>query len=201
MGPMDFVSAVVLLLIVTDPLGNLPVVVSCLEGTKRPYFFVGREVALATLVLILSLVFGPWLLQVLELSQEALRLAGGIILFLIAIKLIFPTDTSWMGVKEGEEPWLFPLAVPLVAGPSAVATVTLFSAQHPDKLGIWIGAILVVMGISFVSFSFAPALHKIVGHRALAAIEKLMGMLLTVIATQMIISGVKEIFQIPLVSG
>lgn len=120
---MDLVSAVVLLLIVTDPLGNLPIVIACLEGTKRPHFFVAREVALAAIVLILSLFFGPWLLEILNLSEEALRLAGGIVLFLIAIKLIFPTDTSWMGVKEGEEPWLFPVAVPLVAGPSAVATV------------------------------------------------------------------------------
>jgi multiple antibiotic resistance protein len=198
---MDLVSAVVLLLIVTDPLGNLPVVVTCLEGTKRPYFFVAREVALAALVLILSLFIGPWLLQVLDLSQEALRLAGGIILFLIAIKLIFPSDTSWMGVKQGEEPWLFPLAVPLVAGPSAVATVTLFAAQQPDKIGIWTAAILITMSISCVSFSFAPVLHRIVGHRALAAFEKLMGMLLTVIATQMIISGVEEIFNIPVGGG
>lgn len=198
---MDLVSAVVLLLIVTDPLGNLPIVLACLEGTKRPHFFIAREVALAAMVLIFSLFFGPWLLKILNLSQEALRLAGGIVLFLIAIKLIFPTDTSWMGVKQGEEPWLFPLAVPLVAGPSAVATVMLFSAQHPDKMGIWVIAILISMSVSLITFSFAPFIHRIVGHRALSAFERLMGMLLTVIATQMIISGIKEIFQLPVTGG
>ncbi|MEX0324353.1 MAG: MarC family protein [Puniceicoccaceae bacterium] len=198
---MDLISAIVLLLIVTDPLGNLPIVMTCLEGTKRPHFFVAREVALATMVLMISLFLGPWLLQVLGLSQEALRLAGGIVLFLIAIKLIFPTDTSWMGVRQGEEPLLFPLAVPLVAGPSAVATVTLFSAQHPDKMGIWVIAILSSMSVSLTTFSFAPVLHKAVGHRALAAFERLMGMLLTVIATQMMISGIKEIFNIPVSGG
>lgn len=198
---MDLVSAVVLLMIVTDPLGNLPIVIACLEGTKRPHFFVAREVFLAAIVLILSLFFGPWLLEILNLSEEALRLAGGIVLFLIAIKLIFPTDTSWMGVKEGEEPWLFPVAVPLVAGPSAVATVMLFSAQHPDKMGVWVIAILISMSVSLLTFSFAPVLHRIVGHRALSAFQRLMGMLLTVIATQMIISGIKEIFQLPVTGG
>jgi len=194
---MDLVSAIVLLLIVTDPLGNLPMVIACLEGTRRPQFFVTREVILATLVLILSLFFGPLMLKILNLSEEALRLAGGIVLFLIAIKLIFPTDTSWLGVKHGEEPLLFPLAVPLVAGPSAVATVMLFAAQHPTKMGIWVIAILISMLVSLVTFSFAPLLHRIVGNRALAAFQRLMGMLLTVIATEMIISGIKEIFLLP----
>lgn len=198
---MDLVSAVILLLIVTDPLGNLPIVMACLEGSKHPRFFVSREVLLATIVLILSLFFGPWFLRVLDLTEEALRLAGGIVLFLIAIKLIFPSDTSWMGVKHGEEPLLFPLAVPLVAGPSAVATVMLFSAQYPDRMGIWVIAILISMLASLVTFLFAPLLHKIVGNRALAAFQRLMGMLLTVIATQMIISGIKVIFLTPVQGG
>jgi small neutral amino acid transporter SnatA (MarC family) len=114
---MDLVSAIFLLVIVTDPLGNLPMVLACLEGTKRPYRFILREVVLAFLVLLAALFAGPLLLRLLDLSEEALRLAGGIILFLIALKLIFPSDTSWMGVKQGEEPILFPLAVPLVAVP------------------------------------------------------------------------------------
>ncbi len=200
-GGMDLLSAIILLLIVTDPLGNLPIVMSCLEGTKRPHFFISREVALAALVLILSLFFGPWLLRILDLSQEALQLAGGIVLFLIAIKLIFPSDTTWMGVRQGEEPWLFPLAVPLVAGPSAVATVMLFSAQYPDRMGVWVVAIIISMLVSLVIFFFAPILHRLVGRRALAAFQRLMGMLLTVIAVQMVISGIKEIFGLPGVGG
>jgi len=191
---MDLISAIVLLIIVTDPLGNLPMVIACLEGTRRPQRFVTREVILATLVLLVSLFLGPGLLRLLHLSQEALRVAGGIILFLIAVKMIFPTDTSWMGVKTGEEPILFPLAVPLVAGPSAMATVMLFSAQYPDRMGVWVVAILVAMVISLLVFSFAPVLHRIVGNRALSAFQRLMGMLLTVIAIQMLISGIKEVF-------
>lgn len=191
---MDLLSAIVLLVIVTDPLGNLPIVMACLEGTRRPMFFIAREVFLALLILVAFLLVGPLLLRLLELSQEALRLAGGIILFLIAIKMIFPTDTSWLGVHDGEEPILFPLAVPLVAGPSAVATVTLFSAQHPDRMGIWLIAIVVSMAVSLLVFSFAPVLHRVMGHRGLAAVERLMGMLLTVIAVQMLISGIEDVY-------
>jgi multiple antibiotic resistance protein len=194
---MDLVSAITLLIIVTDPLGNLPMVLTCLEGTKRPYRFVAREVCLATLVLVFALFLGPGLLKMLHLSEEALQLAGGIVLFLIAIKLVFPTDTSWMGVKQGEEPILFPLAVPLVAGPSAVATVMLFAAQYPERMGIWVIAILVAMSASLVAFLFAPVVHRFVGHRGLSAFQRLMGMLLTVIAVQMLITAIREIFLMP----
>lgn len=190
---MDLLSAIILLIIVTDPVGNLPIVVSCLKRTKRPYFFISREVALAFGVLVLALLLGPSLLRVLGLSEEALRLAGGIVLFLIAIKLIFPSDSSWLGNHEDDEPILFPLAVPLVAGPSAVATVTLFSAQYPERMGIWIIAIAVSMSVSLILFMFAPTVHRIMGQRALAAVERLMGMLLTVIAVQMLISGLREV--------
>lgn len=198
---MDLISAIILLVIVTDPLGNLPIVMTCLEGTKRPYRFITREVILATIVLLAALFLGPALLRLLHLSEEALRLAGGIVLFLIAIKLIFPTDTSWMGVKKGEEPILFPLAVPLVAGPSAVATVMLFAAQYPQRMGIWVIAILVTMAVSLVAFFFAPAVNRIVGHRGLSAFQRLMGMLLTVIAVQMLITALKEIFIFPAAGG
>lgn len=191
---MDLVSAIILLVIVTDPLGNLPIVVACLEGTKRPVFFIAREIVLAFLVLLLFLFVGPSLLRLLDLSQEAMRLAGGIILFIISIKLIFPTDTSWLGVHDDEEPILFPLAVPLIAGPSAVATVTLFSAQYPDRMGVWFLAITVTMLVSLTVFLFAPVLHRFMGHRGLAAIERLMGMLLTAISVEMMLAGVKEVF-------
>jgi multiple antibiotic resistance protein len=198
---MDLLSAIILLVIVTDPLGNLPIVMTCLEGTRRPYWFITREVILATIVLVMALFLGPGLLKLLHLSEEALRLAGGIVLFLIAIKLIFPTDTSWMGVKHGEEPILFPLAVPLVAGPSAVATVMLFAAQYPQRMGIWVMAILVSMVVSLVAFLFAPVVNRVVGHRGLSAFQRLMGMLLTVIAVQMLITAVEEIFMTSPVGG
>ena len=198
---MDLVSAIILLLIVTDPLGNLPMVMVCLERTKRPYRFVTREVLLSCLLLIASLFLGPGLLRLLDLSQEALQLSGGIVLFLIAIKLIFPTDTSWMGVKDGEEPFLFPVAVPLIAGPSAMTTVMLFAAQSPDKMGVWVVAILVSMLVSLVAFFFAPTLQRFVGNRGLSAFQRLMGMLLCVISVQMLITGIKLVFMIPVVGG
>jgi multiple antibiotic resistance protein len=198
---MDLVSAIVLLLIVTDPLGNLPLLIVCLEGTKRPYRFVTREVFLACLVLVVSLFVGPSLMRLLHLSAEALQLAGGIVLFLIAIKLIFPTDISWIGLKKGEEPFLFPVAVPLVSGPSAVATVMLFSAQYPDRMGVWVVAIVVTMIISLLIFLFAPALQRAVGDKGLAAFQRLMGLLLCAISVQMLITAIKTVFMIPVAGG
>lgn len=190
---MDLASAVALLVIVTDPLGNLPIVMACLEGTRRPQRFIVREVALAFLVLTGFLFLGPRLLAILDLSEEALRLAGGIILFLIAIKMIFPSDSGWLGVKQGEEPILFPLAVPLVAGPSAAATVTLFAAQYPERLHTWWLAIAITMLVSLVVFLFAPLLHRWMGNRGLHAVERLMGLLLTAVAVQMMVSGVEQV--------
>lgn len=195
---MDLLSATLLLIIVTDPLGNIPMVISCLEGTRNKRLFIIREIFFAFVVLVVFLFFGPGLLGILDLSEEAVRLAGGIILFIIAIKMIFPTDTSWLGVKEGEEPMLFPLAVPLVAGPSAVATVIFFAAQHSDMMGILFLAILIAMAVSLITFWFASVLHRFMGHRGLAAMQRLMGMLLTAIAVQMLINGLNEVFSAPL---
>jgi multiple antibiotic resistance protein len=191
---MDLLSATLLLIIVTDPLGNIPMVLACLEGVKRRRRFIIREVALATIVLVVFLFFGPWLLLLLGLSQEALRLSGGLILFLIAIKMMFPSSPNWMGLKQGEEPILFPLAVPLVAGPSAVATVILFSAQYPDKMGVWLVAIILCMAVSLVIFLGSSVLHRIMGHRGLAAMERLMGMILAAISVQMMLTGMREVF-------
>ena len=192
---MDLLSATLLLILVTDPLGNVPMVLVCLEGVKRKIWFVVRETILATVVLLLFLFFGPFLLKILDLSQEAMRLAGGLILFLIAIKMIFPSSKNWLGLEQGEEPILFPLAVPLLAGPSAVATVILFAAQYPSRLGVWVLAIFITMSVSLVIFLFSSVLHRYMGHRGLAAMERLMGMILVAISVQMMLTGIQEVFQ------
>jgi MarC family membrane protein len=192
---MDLLSATLLLIIVTDPLGNVPMVLVCLEGVQRKRRFIIREVIMAFIVLVAFLLFGPALMRVLGLTEEALRLAGGLILFLIAIKMIFPPSQGhWMGLNQGEEPLLFPLAVPLVAGPSAVATVTLFAAQYPDRLWIWFCAICITMAISLLIFLSASTLHRFMGHRGLSAMEKLMGLILAAISVQMMVTGVREVF-------
>jgi len=190
---VDLISAILLLIIVTDPLGNLPMVITCLKDVKRKRKFILREVFFAMIVLLLFLFFGRILLDWFGISEESLRLAGGIILFIIAIKMIFPSGASWVGVKRGEEPFLFPLAVPLVAGPSAVATVTLFAAQYPEKMTTWIIAICISMITSLVVFLMAEKLRSFMGDRGLSAMQRLMGMLLTAIAVEMLVSGVFDL--------
>jgi multiple antibiotic resistance protein len=191
---MDLLSATILLLIVMDPLGNVPLAITLMQKVRRKRFYILRESLLAFLVLSFFLFFGPKVLEVLNLSSEALLLAGGIILFLIAIKLIFPTDSSWLGMKEGEEPLLFPLAVPLIAGPSAVATVMLLSARQPESISIWFLAIIIASVVSMAVLLFSTALYNFMGNRGLAAAQRLMGMLLTAIAVEMIIDGIRTAF-------
>jgi len=188
---MDFISALLLLIIVTDPLGNVPLLIICLDGVapERRRAVIVREVFFAFVIMSVFLFFGPALLRVMSLSEEALQVAGGIILFLISIKLIFPTDSSWLGVQRGVEPLVFPVAVPLVAGPSAITTVMLLGAQNPHGKWIWFVAIVAASLVSLVVFFFADMLQHFMGDRGIAAIQRLMGMLLTVVAVQMLISG------------
>ncbi|MCC5838810.1 MAG: MarC family protein [Opitutales bacterium] len=190
---MDLPSAIILLIIVMDPLGNIPPVITLLEGVRRKRWFILRESVLALAVLLFFLYFGPFLLRTLDLSQEAIQLAGGIILFLIALKMIFAMGPNWIDSGQGEEPILFPLAVPLIAGPSAAATVMLFAAQDPGRMITWTLAVLVASAVSTAVLFGAPALHRIAGGRGLAAIQRLMGLLLTAISVEMMLDAIRTL--------
>ncbi len=190
---MDFVSALILLIIVMDPLGNIPPVLTLLEGIRRKRVFILREGAFACAVLVGFLFFGPALLGALNLSQEAIQMAGGIILFIIALKMIFATGPGWIDTAEGGEPILFPVAVPLIAGPSAAATVMLFAAQHPDRMGTWLLAVITASVLSTVVLLGGTALHRVAGRRGLSAIQRLMGLLLTAISVEMILDATRSL--------
>ena len=192
---MDLFSAAFLLILVTDPLGNIPLVISLTSKVRHPKRFILRETALAGAVLVFFLYFGPQLLKWLNLSEPSLRLAGGILLFLISIKMIFPQKgDDWLGGPEADEPIIFPLAVPLIAGPSAVATVMLFAAQRPESKGVILLAIGIAMLVSLVSLQAAPYLRRGMGDRGLAAIQRLMGMLLTAVSIEMVVVGLRSVF-------
>ncbi|MDX2109063.1 MAG: MarC family protein [Verrucomicrobiota bacterium] len=192
---MTLLSATVLLLLVTDPLGNVPLFITCLKGVERSrqVFIIIREIFIAFVILALFLFFGKYMLAVLHLSESSLRLAGGIILFLIAIRMIFPDPHGLFGDMPDGEPFIFPLAVPLFAGPSAVATVLLFAAKEPSRLWVWFLALLLCCLISGIILGFSPLMLRVFGHRGLNAFEKLMGLLLAAIAVEMIVVGIREV--------
>lgn len=190
---MEIISAATLLFLVLDPLGNIPIFLSVLDGVapERRTRVVIREVLLALVVLILFLFLGNYVLQFLDLSQHALSISGGVILFMISIKMVFPVKRSAPYADELDgEPLLVPLAIPMVAGPSALAVVILLATSEPDKLLNWLVALLAAWFLSAVILISATKLQKILGRRGLIAMERLMGMLLVALAIQMLLNGI-----------
>jgi len=190
---MDIISAATLLFLVMDPLGNIPVFLSVLDDVapERRTRVLIRELLLALVVLVAFLYAGQVMLGFLGLSEHSIRIAGGIILFLIALKMVFPVARSAHAVDEIQgEPLLVPLAIPMVAGPSAMAVVMLLATNDPGKMTEWLLALLAAWFITSVILISATSLKRYLGQRGLIAIERLMGMLLIAISVQMLLEGI-----------
>ncbi len=191
---MDILSAATMLFLIMDPLGNLPIVLSILKhiDPKRRRKVLIRELIFALLILMLFLFAGQSILSFLHVQPETLSISGGIILFIIAIKMIFPSGGSITGLAAGEEPFIVPMAIPMIAGPSVIAALLLLSSQHPDKLADLSVSVLIAWGATFVILMFYTFFNKLLGERGLKAVERLMGLLLVMISTQMFLDGVKS---------
>jgi MarC family membrane protein len=191
---MDTISAFITLLFVMDPLGNVPVFLSILKDVdeKRRQWILARELMIALVVLIIFLWGGSSLLDLLDLRQESISIAGAIILFLIAIRMIFPSPYGLMGEQPEGEPFIVPLAIPMVAGPSALAISMLLVTSNPDRMLDWTIALVGAWAASAVMLMSAPLLLKALGNRGLIAVERLMGMILVIISVQMFFDGVSN---------
>ncbi len=190
---MSFVSTTILLFLVLDPIGNIPIFLAALRSVpqERVTRVVLRECGIAFVALVLFMIFGQFFLQTLHLSETSLGIAGGMILFLIALRMIFPTSEPMFGVAAGGEPLLFPLAIPTIAGPSALATVLLLSSRNPDSFWLVFAAVAVSMAASTVILISSGKIARLVGQRVLTAGERLMGLLLTAVAVEMFLQGVR----------
>ena len=193
----SFLSALVLLLLVLDPLGSLPIFISVMrivEPARRTRVAL-RELAIAFSVLALFMVGGQGFLNLMRLSERSLEVAGGVILLIIAIRMIFASGGEIYATQgPPREPLIFPLAVPLLAGPSAMATVLLLASRQPERLLEWMGALSVAMVVSGAVLLLADRIRKLLGSSVVSAIEKLMGLLLTAVAVEMILAGLKRYF-------
>lgn len=189
----SFVSAVVILLLVVDPVGNIPIFLSLLRGVEsaRRTRVIIRECIIAFFVLLFFVVFGRWILTLLGLSEPSLTIAGGVILFLIAVRMIFRGPEGVFGDQIDGEPFIVPLAIPAIAGPAAIATVTLLVSRAPERLPEWIGAVTVAMMVTLGCLVFAERVAKLVGERGLLAFERLMGLILTAISVEMLLRGIE----------
>lgn len=188
---MNIYSAAVTLYLVMDPLGNIPIFLSLLKhvDVQRRTRIILRESLIAFGVLTLFLFCGKTILHSLNISDEALSIAGGIILFLIAIKMLFPSPTRYAADEPLGEPFIVPMAIPFIAGPSAMTTVILFASQAPTHMGHLFMAVALASLASILTLLAATPLQKLLGPKVIAALERLMGMILTTIAVQMFLTG------------
>ena len=189
---MTVASAAVLLFLILDPLGNIPIFLSVLKPLPpaRQRIVVARELLIALIVLMAFLWGGKYALEVMHLRQESVSIAGGIVLFLIGLRMIFPPPEGLMGELPGGEPFIVPLAIPMVAGPSGMAAVMLMGSNEPDRMGAWSLALLVAWAATaFILFS-ATYLYKWLGASVLTAIERLMGMIVVALSVQMFLDGI-----------
>lgn len=196
----SFVSATILLLLVTDPLGNIPIFVAALRAVppRRKAYVILRECLIAFTILLLFMFFGKNFMDALGLSDVSLTIGGGVILFLIALRMVFPVPEGIFGNAPGGEPFIVPLAIPALAGPSALATVLLLVSRDPERLFEWIGALTVALATSAIVLVFADRLQRRLGERAVIAFERLMGLVLIAIAVEMVLKGIRAfIVQLP----
>jgi small neutral amino acid transporter SnatA (MarC family) len=193
----DIFSAAVLLLLVIDPFGNVPIVVAALANADRARRarIVLRECVAAYLILVAFMFGGQAFLRWLQLSEVSLAIAGGIILFLIALRMVFRHPEGVFGDPPGVEPFLVPIAIPSIAGPSALATVMLMVSRDPTHRLAWFLALTAAMIVATLVLVAAYRLQRVLGERGMIAVERLMGLVLTALAVQMLLDGLRHFMQ------
>ena len=188
-----FFNAITLLLIM-DPLGNIPPFMSALkkvEAERRRKVLV-REILIAYLVLLTFLFAGKYILRLLSLQQETISIAGGIVLFLIALRMVFPREEPEQRDRLRGEPFIVPLAIPFIAGPSTLASLLLLQQSSPNNTLQLFLALTLAWSATAVILLSSTILYRVLKERGLIAIERLMGMLLVMLAVQMFINGVAK---------
>lgn len=192
MTEYTFLSATILLILIMDPFGNVPIFLPALKNVERKEWALIREHLIAFSVLLGFMFSGQHFMSALGLSGPSLQIAGAVVLGIIALRMIFP-PTHIEKVEVEQEPFIVPLAIPLIAGPSALATVLLLASQAPDKLLTWVGALVTAVTFSFIILFSALKLKRFVDDRIITATERLMGLVLVAISVEMFVSGVKQI--------
>ena len=198
---MTIFSAAFLLILVMDPFGNVPLFLSVLKSIapERRRRVIVRELLIALAFLILFLFAGRYLLAIIGLSEAVLTVAGGIVLFLIALRMVFPpvggAFAADVDASDGD-PLLVPLAVPFVAGPSALASILFLMSSDPSRWLDWLTAVILAWAVTGLILFFSASLAELLKRRGLVAIERLMGMVLIAIATKMVLTGIGAFFHI-----
>lgn len=190
---MEILSAALTLFLVMDPLGNAPVFLAVLQQVPpaRRRLVLARELVVSLAVLLAFLFCGRQLLAVLGLDPPTVGIAGGIVLFLIALRMVFPQEGGVLGDGPEGEPFIVPLAIPLIAGPSTLATLLLLVQSQPGRPSLWLTALLIAWTATAAILLSSTFLYRLLKQRGLVAMERLMGMLLVMLAVQMFLDGLK----------
>jgi multiple antibiotic resistance protein len=189
----EIISAIITLTLVMDPLGNIPLFLTVLKNVKenKKRKIIIRELLIALGLMLFFLLFGKWIVKLFSMDISSLSVAGGIVLFLIALSMIFPNrENSFIDVNE--EPFIVPLAIPLVAGPSVLTMILIYNMKDPGNMLFWFIIIIVSWLINVLILSSSSIISKLLGDKGMAAIERLMGMVLITISVQMLLSGIKK---------
>ncbi len=189
----NIAPAAATLFFIMDPLGNMPVFNAILErfNSKQRSIIVAREMLFALVILMTFLFTGTAILDFMGLTESSLSIAGGVLLFIIALRMIFPQPVK-ASTEVVEDPFIVPLAMPMVAGPSTIAILLLLSSSQPEYIWDWSAALFISWGVTAVILTASPFLMRWLGNRGTRAMGRLMGMLLVILATQMLLNGVAE---------
>jgi|AMWB02.1.fsa_nt_gi multiple antibiotic resistance protein len=189
---MTLFTLTLTLFLIINPLGNMKHFLTLLEGLKarRQFYVIAREMLIALVTMFIFSFFGEGIAAAFHLTQTAIFITSGLILFLTAIKILFSSREDYIPKFRGEEPFLVPIAIPIIASPALLATIMLFSQTEPL---VWpmIVSILIAWGISIMLLLASGPILKVIGQNGLTAIERLMGMILVLISVQRFMEGVQ----------
>lgn len=191
---MPIQNAALLFFFVISPLGIVPAMLAALKNVDpaKHRRIIVRECLIALGIMLVFMFSGQGLLNMVSISIPAMTAAGGVMLMLIALRLIFPTQEKNMRVEVDDEPFIVPIAIPYIAGPSILATELLLVSQEPGRWPVWLGAVMIAWTATLIILLLGSSLRTFLGDRGLMAMERLMGMILILIATQMLLNGIVE---------
>ncbi len=191
---MDIISTAILLFMIMDPLGNLPIFLSVLNTVpeERRRVVLIREMIISLIVMLVFLFIGGHLMNLMGLRQESVAIGGGLVLMLIALRMIFPSKEGVLGPQPDGEPFIVPLAIPLTAGPSILAALMVMTHQFPGHPIQWLTAIFLAWGATATIMLFSGRLLKILGKKGIIAMERLMGMILVILSVQLLLDGIVD---------
>lgn len=193
MNESNFLNLFLALFLIMDPIGNISSFLTMVKELppKKQKMIILREMGIALLFMLLFNLIGEYLFFFLDLESTAVRLASGVILFLVAIKILFPGPTSLRNHLPPGEPFIIPMAIPLIAGPSLLATIILFTREEPSQT-LMISAIIAAWLLASIVLLLGPQLSRLLGKNGLIAAERLMAMILIMLAIQRFMEGVQE---------